>query len=356
MEHGFISGRGAQKNIHNVFSRLSYTQDHIEGIDDWEQDIPNTQFTIIHPKSIVNKVSSPDVGMEYSANPYQGCEHGCIYCYARNSHQYWGYSAGLDFESKILVKSNSPKLFRDFITRKNWDGTPISLSGNTDCYQPLERKFKLTRAILKIALEHGQPIGLITKNSLILRDLDILKEMAMKNLGMVFISINSLTKETRSKMEPRTATAQQRLKVIETLSNNGIPVGIMCAPVIPGLTDHEIPKVLKAAASAGAKWAGYTVVRLNGEISKIFEEWLHKAYPDRANKIWHSIQACHNGKVNDSEFGNRMRGTGQLAEIIRNNFRLHCRKNNLNQSMFEYDLSHFKKQQNPQLNLFETLG
>jgi DNA repair photolyase len=245
------------------------------------------------------------------------------------------------------------KLFRDFLCKKSWDGTPISLSGNTDCYQPLERKFKLTQSILKIALEHGQPIGLITKNSLILRDIDILAEMAKKNLCVVFLSINSLTKETRSKMEPRTATAQQRLKVIEALASKGIPVGIMCAPIIPGLTDHEIPKVLKAAADAGARWAGYTIVRLNGEISKIFEEWLWKAYPDRANKIWHSIQACHNGKVNDSEFGNRMKGTGQLAELIRDNFRLHCNKNNLNNSMFEYDLSHFKNQRNTQLNLFD---
>ena len=354
MERELITGRGAQKNIDNVFSRYSYSQEHIEGIDDWEQDVPNTQFTIIHPKTIVNKVHSPDVGMEYSLNPYQGCEHGCIYCYARSSHQYWGYSAGLDFESKILVKANAPKLFREHIRKKNWEGTPISLSGNTDCYQPLERKFKLTRAILKICLEHGQPVGLITKNSLILRDLDILSELASKNLCVVFISINSLTKETRSKMEPRTATAQQRLKVIETLSQHGIPVGIMCAPIIPGLTDHEIPKVLKAASDAGAKWAGYTIVRLNGEISKIFEDWLKKSYPDRANKIWHSIQDCHKGKVNDSDFGNRMRGTGHLAEIIRNNFKLHCKKYNLNQEMFEYDLSHYKKQQNTQLNLFDT--
>jgi len=352
MEKDFISGRGAQQNIHNIFSRLSYSQDHVEGIDDWEQDVPNTQFTIIHPKTIVNKVTSPDVGMQYSANPYQGCEHGCIYCYARNSHQYWGYSAGLDFESKILVKTNSPKLFKEFITKKSWDGTPISLSGNTDCYQPLERKFKLTQAILKISLEHGQPIGLITKNSLILRDIDILTEMASKNLCIVFISLNSLTKETRSKMEPRTATAQQRLKVIETLSKNGIPVGIMCAPIIPGLTDHEVPNVLKAAAEAGAKWAGYTIVRLNGEISKIFEEWLWKAYPDRANKIWHSIQSCHEGKVNNSEFGNRMKGSGHLASIIKDSFRLHCKKNKLNTTSFEYDLSHFNKNFNTQLKLF----
>lgn len=353
MERSYIQGRGAQKNVHNVFFKDEYVQEHIEGIDEWEQDKPKTAFSIVHPKSIVNKVDSPDVGMAYSANPYQGCEHGCIYCYARNSHQYWGMSAGLDFETKILVKQNAPKLFREFLKKKTWKGETISLSGNTDCYQPLERKFKLTQAILKIALEFGQPISIISKNSLVLRDLDILAEMAKKNLSAVFISINSLTEDTRLLLEPRTVTAKQRLQVIEKLSSHGIPVGIMCAPVIPGLTDHEIPKVLKAAADAGAKWAGYTNVRLNGEIGKIFQDWLFQAYPDRANKIWHSIQSCHQGKVNNSEFGNRMRGSGQLADIINNSFKLHCKRNKLNLKPMVLDSSHFNNRRDNQLNLFD---
>ncbi|MVZ67231.1 PA0069 family radical SAM protein [Sphingobacterium sp. DK4209] len=348
----FIQGRGAQANVSNIFFKQHYSRDIVEGIDEWEEDKPQTQFTIVHPKSFVNKVDSPDVGMEYSANPYQGCEHGCIYCYARNSHQYWGYSAGLDFETKIMVKANSVKLFREFITRKSWTGTPISLSGNTDCYQPLERKFELTRGILKTASQYGQPISIITKNSLILRDADIISEMSNRNLCMVFISINSLTEDTRLKLEPRTVTAKQRLHVIESLSKLGVPVGIMCAPVIPGLTDHEIPKVLKAAANAGAKWAGYTTVRLNGEIGQIFEDWLHKAYPDRANKIWHSIQSCHHGKVNDSEFGNRMKGTGKQAQMIKDSFRMHCKRNKLNVEDFEFDCSHFLKNGDQQLKLF----
>lgn len=347
-----VQGRGAQTNVHNVFEKRSYLKEHVEGIDDWEQEATKTQVTIVHPKSLVNKVTSPDVGMAYSANPYQGCEHGCIYCYARNSHQYWGYSAGLDFESKILVKANSAKLFKAFITRKGWDGSPISLSGNTDCYQPLERRFELTRHILKIALEHGQPVGLITKNSLILRDLDLLRALASKGLCRVFLSINSLNKETRGKLEPRTATALQRLKTLEKLAKNEIPVGVMCAPVIPGLTDHEIPAVLSAAASAGAKWAGYTIVRLNGEVGKLFQDWLTTAYPDRAAKIWHSIESCHHGRVNDSEFGNRMRGTGHLAEIIRDQFTLHCKRNDLNQQPFSYDFSKFRRDTDSQLDLF----
>ena len=356
MPKSHLSGRGAQSNVHNIYQRQQYVQEHIEAIDDWEREAPKTETTIVYPKSLVNKVSSPDVGMAYSANPYQGCEHGCIYCYARNSHQYWGYSAGLDFESKILVKANSARLFKSFITKKTWDGSPISLSGNTDCYQPAERRFELTRNILKVALEYGQPVGLITKNSLILRDLDLLAPLAAKGLCRVFLSINSLNKETRGKLEPRTATAEQRLHTLEKLADNGIPVGVMCAPIIPGLTDHEIPAVLAAARKAGAKWAGYTIVRLNGEIGEIFHKWLVTAFPERAAKIWHSIQSCHQGKVNDSEFGNRMRGTGKLAEMIGDQFRIHCKRNGLNVEPFDYDYSHFGNRRSHQLNLFDGVN
>ncbi|MFZ4263002.1 PA0069 family radical SAM protein [Sphingobacterium sp. HJSM2_6] len=352
MENLIFKGRGAQQNVPNVFLKESYTKEHPEGIDDWEEIDPKTQYTLVNPKTIVNKVNSPDVGMEYSLNPYQGCEHGCIYCYARNSHQYWGYSAGLDFETKILVKQNSPKLFKEFLEKKNWSGSAISLSGNTDCYQPIERKFKLTQALLKIALAYHQPISIITKNSLILRDLDLLTTMATKQLCVVYISINSLTESTRLKLEPRTVTASQRLKVIETLSKHGIPVGIMCAPVIPGLTDHEIPNVLKAASAAGAKWAGYSTVRLNGEISKIFKNWLQTAFPDRADKIWHQIQSCHHGQVNNSEFFNRMKGSGNMATMINNTFKLHCKRNKLNLSQPLLDSSLFNVKQQIQLSLF----
>lgn len=354
MEEGYLKGRGAQKNIPNKFFKASYSRDFIEGIDEWEVEKNKTQFTIVYPKSIVNKVTSPDVGMEYSLNPYQGCEHGCIYCYARNSHQYWGMSAGLDFETKIMVKNNAPKLFREFLSKKNWDGSTISLSGNTDCYQPLERKFKLTESLLKIALEFNQPVSIITKNSLIIRDLEILKQLSKKNLCVVYISINSLSEDVRLKLEPRTVTAKQRLKVIETLTNNGIPVGIMCAPIIPGLTEHEIPKIVEAASKAGAKWAGFTIVRLNGEISKIFTDWLYKAYPDRATKIINSIQSCHDGNLNDSQFGNRMKGTGKVAEIISDNFKLHCKVHKINASRYNLDSKKFNNNLNRQLNLFSS--
>jgi DNA repair photolyase len=351
LPQSYHKGRGAQFNPHNRFAKNDYVKQHDEGIDDWEDEPQKTLFILAKSKSIVNKVDSPDVGMAYSLNPYQGCEHGCTYCYARNAHEYWGFSAGLDFERKIIVKTEAPELFKKFLEKKNWDASTISLSGNTDCYQPAERKYKITRKLLEIALEYKQPIGMITKNALILRDTDILQEMAKLNLVMVYVSINSLNESVRSKMEPRTTTAKQRLRIVEELSNAGIPMGVMVAPLIPGLTDHEIPAVLKAIASAGALSAGYTVVRLNGAIASIFEDWLKKNYPDRFEKIWHSIQSCHTGNVNDSRFGDRMRGDGNIAQMIRDTFKLHCRLNHLNEKKVELNSGLFQVPK-VQLSLF----
>jgi DNA repair photolyase len=348
---GYFKGRGSQVNPHNHFLKNSYVKEHIEGIDDWEELDQKTSYIFGDAKSIVNKVDSPDVGMAYSLNPYQGCEHGCTYCYARNVHEYWGFSAGLDFERKIIVKKDAPELFKKFLSRKGWDASIISLSGNTDCYQPAERKFKITRQLLQIALDFKQPIGMITKNSLVLRDTDILQEMAKQDLCMVYVSINSLNEDLRQKMEPRTTTAKQRLKVVEDLSKAGIPVGVMVAPLIPGLSDHEIPAILKAVAERGATRVGYTVVRLNGAIGGIFKDWLEKNYPDRFDKVWHMIQSCHGGNVNDSRFGNRMRGDGNIAQLISDTFKLHSRINNLNTAAIELDSSKFKVP-NAQTSLF----
>jgi DNA repair photolyase len=339
---GYLKGRGSQVNPHNHFQKNDYVKEHVEGIDDWEEQNHKTTFILGDAKSIVNRVDSPDVGMGFSLNPYQGCEHGCTYCYARNAHEYWGFSAGLDFERKIIVKKDAPQLFKKFLEKKGWDASVISLSGNTDCYQPAERKFKITRELLQIALAYKQPIGMITKNSLVLRDIDILKEMAKDNLCMVYISINSLNEDLRLKMEPRTATASQRLKVVEQLSEAGIPVGVLVAPLIPGLSDHEVPAILKAVSERGATNAGYTVVRLNGAVSQIFKDWLEKNYPDRFDKVWHMIQACHGGQVNDSRFGNRMRGDGNIAQLISDTFKLHCRINKLNLNPVLLDSSKFK--------------
>lgn len=342
VEETYFKGRGAQINVHNKYIKNAYVQDFEEGIDDWEEENSKTTFIKGVSKSIVNKVSSPDVGMAYSANPYQGCEHGCIYCYARNSHEYWGFSAGLDFERKIIVKYDAPKLFKQFLSKKGWQAETISLSGNTDCYQPIERKTQLTRSILKIARDFNQPIGIITKNALVTRDIDILKDMAQNKLCSVYISITTVNEKLRAVMEPRTATATQRLKTIEKLTEAGIPTRVMVAPMVPGLSDHEIPSILKLAAQAGAEKAGYTVVRLNGAIHDIFKDWLQKNFPDRFEKVWHMIESCHDGNVNDSRFGQRMRGDGTIAQLIADNFKLHCKINNLNLKQYTLNSGLFK--------------
>src|SRR5690606_9096912 len=230
--------------------KAQYVTEHVEGLDEPLLSSPATQVFHETPKQIVNKVTSPDLGMMYSMNPYQGCEHGCIYCYARNSHAYWGWSAGLDFESKIIVKENAPALLEKFLLHPKWEAVPISLSGNTDCYQPLERKYEITRNILKVLARYRHPVGIISKNSLILRDLDLLKDLATDNLVNVYISITTLNEDLRRVMEPRTASGLKRLKTVEALASAGIPVGIMNAPVIPGLNHHEIPDILKAAADS----------------------------------------------------------------------------------------------------------
>ncbi len=348
----FAKGRGAQYNPKNKYLKGEYVLEHPEAIDEWEHEERKTEYIYDDSKTLVNKVTSPDVGMAFSANPYQGCEHGCIYCYARNSHEYWGYSAGVDFESRIVVKKNAPALLKKLFENKNWEPAMIALSGNTDCYQPIERKMRITRKLLEICLEYRNPVGIITKNALVLRDLDILQEMQKLNLVHVFTSITSLDEDLRRVLEPRTASYRSRLKIVETLAKHKIPAGIMNAPIIPGLNDTHMPAVLKAAAEAGAKWAGYTVVRLNGAIGPIFKDWLYKAFPDRAEKVWNLISDCHEGKVNDSRFGNRMVGDGRIAELISDQFKLYCRKYGLNETSNRLNTNDFRRVKNGQMSLF----
>jgi DNA repair photolyase len=346
----YFKGRGAQIKTANKFLKAQYVTDHVEGLDEPLFSAPTTQIFYETPKKIVNKVNSPDLSLMYSANPYQGCEHGCIYCYARNSHEYWGFNAGLDFESKIIVKKNAAALLEKFILHPDWHATPLSFSGNTDCYQPLERKMEITRGMLKIMAQYRHPVGIITKNSLVSRDLDLLKDLAQDNLVHVYISITSLTEELRRTMEPRTASATKRLQTVETLAKAGVPVGIMCAPIIPGLNHHEIPAILKAAADHGASNAGMTVVRLNGSIGKIFEDWLRKNFPDRFDKVWNQICALHGGNVNDSQFGRRMSGEGEYARTIHQLFTASKKKFFAGRSMPAMDLTKFRKGGN--LSLF----
>jgi DNA repair photolyase len=341
--HSYLAGRGAQINTKNKFLKNQTIKEHIEGIDDWEEPNSATQYLEQEVKSIVNKVESPDLSLMYSMNPYAGCEHGCIYCYARNVHEYWGYSAGLDFERKIIVKTNAPEMLRKFLMHPKWDANPIMLSGNTDCYQPAEQKYRLTRGLLKVCNEFNQPVGILTKNSWIIKDKDVLQEMAKKRLVSAMVSITSFNEDLRRVMEPRTTTAKQRLKVIEELSNAGIHMGIMMGPMIPGLNEHEMQRIMKAAKDAGAKFTAYTFIRLNGAIKFLFHDWLYKNFPDRADRVWHLIENSHDGKVNDSRWGVRMRGEGNIAEMVRQQYRKYGKLYGMNEDRWELDTTIFRR-------------
>ncbi|MBS1730986.1 MAG: PA0069 family radical SAM protein [Bacteroidetes bacterium] len=339
----YIEGRGAQLNTKNRFLIHESTRENVEAIDEWELSDIHTKYIEQEAKSIVNKVDSPDVGMFYSMNPYQGCEHGCIYCYARNAHEYWGYSAGIDFESKIIVKKNAPKLLRKFLMHPKWACVPISISGNTDCYQPAERKYQLTRQLLEVCLEFNQPVGLITKNACMIRDKDIFKKLAAKNLVSILVSITSFNEDLRRAMEPRTTTARQRLRIIQELSAAGVRMGVMLGPMIPGLNDHEMQSIMKKASEAGAVFSAYTFIRLNGAVKNLFHDWLYKNFPQRADKVWHSIEHGHGGRVNDNRWKIRMRGEGPEAEMVRQQFLKYNKLYGLNAERWGLDTHLFKK-------------
>ncbi len=322
-----IKGRGAQKNMPNKFDRYRHIPD-IEylnycEVEKEEQAVdPHTHFHSIFPKTIVNKVTSPDLRFQYSMNPYQGCEHGCVYCYARNSHQYWGYGPGLDFEKQVLFKENAPLLLEKTLRKKGWIPHTIVLSGNTDCYQPIERQKELTRQCLKVMLQYKHPVGIITKNALLLRDLDLLQELAKDNLVKVNISITSLSEETRRAMEPRTSTIKKRFIAVERLAQHQIPVAVMMAPIIPGINSHEIFPLLKRASEAGAWTAHYSLIHLNGAVGELFTDWIEKTWPDRASKVLQLIKSCHNGKLNESRFNKRFKGEGEIARQIAQQFKI----------------------------------
>tara|TARA_R110001632_G_scaffold169221_4_gene288051 strand:- start:1472 stop:2569 length:1098 start_codon:yes stop_codon:yes gene_type:complete len=359
-----IKGRGAQSQIGNRFFELHHEERddfkeyrfraRLNDVGQESEDLlpPKTIYISTFPKSIVNKVMSPDVGMEYSLNPYQGCEHGCVYCYARNSHEFWGYGAGLDFEQKILVKKNAVELLEKKFQSKSWIAAPIVMSGNTDCYQPLERNLQLTRKLLMVFLKYKHPVGIITKNSLITRDLDILKELAADNLVKVILSITSLSEETRRLLEPRTASIKRRLETIEKLSEAGIPVGVMIAPIIPGINSHEIIPLVKEVSKRGALQIGHTIVRLNGAIASIFEDWIRKAMPDKADKVLHQIANCHGGQLNDSQYGRRMKGEGQIAAQINRQFVIAKGKYGVDKKIPPLNCASFIKAKCGQLTIF----
>ncbi len=348
-----MKGKGAQYNPSNPFTSLVVGNYHEEGIDEnISNETPRTSLFVESPKNVLSRNDSPDLKWNYSVNPYQGCEHGCVYCYARNSHTYWGFSAGLDFESKIIIKPDVADTLEKQLSHPKWKVQPVMLSGNTDCYQPVERKLKLTRSVLEVMLKYRNPVSVITKNALIIRDLDLLEELAKMRLVHVNFSVTTLDEQLRARLEPRTSATVKRLEAMRKLSNAGVPVGVMTAPIIPGLNHHEIPVLLESSANSGAMEAGYTVVRLNGQIKEIFENWIWKIYPERAEKVLNQIKELHGGNLNDSNWTTRLKGAGNVASMIDQLFK-HSRKKYLNDlKMPDYNLSYFRK--GGAYNLFEV--
>lgn len=315
-----------------------------------------TEFLRDHAKTILAENSSPDIGFRFSINPYRGCEHGCAYCYARPTHEYLGYSAGLDFESKILVKEEAPKLLREKFMSKTWEPQVVAMSGNTDCYQPVERKLQLTRRCLAVFSEFRNPLVIITKNQLVTRDIDLLKPLAEANAVRVVVSVTSLDNQLASELEPRTSRPAARLAAIRALSENGISVSVNAAPMIPGLNDHEMPKILEAAAEAGARFAGYTPVRLPLAVTEIFSTWLETHRPLRKEKILNLIRDLRGGALNDSQFGSRMHGKGPVAEQLEQMFKVYTAKYGLNQKREPLSSEHFRRppEVRDQLSFFES--
>jgi DNA repair photolyase len=339
-------GRGSQIDPPNRFGgtyhevdleNLEHDEDHLEGL----RRRP-TEYLPDRSRTIVAENDSHDVGFRYSINPYRGCTHGCAYCFARPTHEYLGFGAGLDFETKIMVKEDAPELFRAFLARDGWAAHPIAMSGVTDCYQPAERRYRLTRGCLEVAREARQPMSIITKNALVLRDLDLLREMARGRRIHVYLSITTLDAKLARSMEPRTSTPAARLRAVRELSGAGVPVGVLVAPVIPGLTDSEIPAILAEAKEAGAGAAGYTLLRLPMAVAPVFTEWLERTHPGHAERVLGRVRAARGGKLNVSEFGARMRGTGEMAGQIVALFRLYARKYGLDGPLPGLDGSEFR--------------
>lgn len=339
-------GRGAGSNPTGRFEANRIEVDD-EGqairaeFNEGDEVLARTQFLKDATRTIVTENKSPDIGFRYSINAYRGCEHGCAYCYARPTHEYLGHSAGIDFESKIYVKENAAELLHERLMKPSWEGEPIFMSGITDCYQPAERKFELTRSCLRVLSRFNNPVGIITKNRLVTRDIDLLAPMARKNLCLVMISMTSLDPSLSTALEPRTSVPLARLQAVRELAAAGIYVGVNLAPMIPGLNDHEMPAILKAAKEAGAKFAGYTPVRLPLTVLPVFTEWLELHRPERKDKILSLIRSMRGGKLNEAEFGSRMTGEGPLAEHMSQMFNLYARREGLNQEDFNFSRDHF---------------
>lgn len=346
-------GRGASNNPKNRFESI-----HREAEDEAEEEEPSpkTSFLPDHSKTIIATNDSPDVGFDAGINPYRGCEHGCVYCYARPTHEYLGFSAGLDFETKILVKENAPDLLRRSLTHARWVPQVLALSGGTDPYQPAERRWQLTRRCLEVLAEFRNPVVVITKNERVTRDLDLLAELARHDAVAVYLSITTLRADLCAILEPRTSRPERRLKAVERLAHAGIPVGVLVSPVIPGLTDEEIPALVAQAAASGARFAGMIPLRLPHAVQSIFEAWLEAHLPDRKMKILHRIRSIRGGRLNDPNFGSRMEGEGHFARQIHDLFELACRKAGIAGAAPTLSTDRFRRPSGEQMGLYDGEG
>jgi DNA repair photolyase len=355
--HPALRGRGASTNPANRFDRIELVPDPSADPDD--EPALRTVFLRDSSSSVLARNDSPDVGFSASVNPYRGCETGCPYCYARPTHEYLGFSAGLDFETRILVKEDAPQLLRRELSSPKWVPQVVALSGVTDPYQPVERRLRLTRRCLHVLAEYRNPVIVITKNRRVTRDIDILRDLASVEAAAVFLSVTTLDPEVARVMEPRASTPARRLAAIQALAAAGIPTGVMVAPVIPALTDHELPAIVAAAAEAGARYAGFTMLRLPHGVKELFQNWLAEHFPDRKDKVLNRIREIRGGKLNDSEFGSRMRGEGVFAEQVASMFALASRRAgitgrgpNLSTASFRVPIPSSPSEEGVQLGLF----
>lgn len=337
-------GRGAASNLSGRFE--AHTREVFDdGWDAIDDDLPplQTEVAVDASRTLIARNSSPDIPFDRSINPYRGCEHGCVYCFARPTHAWLGLSPGQDFESKLLMKPDAAVLLRQELARPGYRPRVIALGTNTDPYQPIERSHGITRQILEVLSDCRHPVGIVTKSSLIARDADILGPMAEQRLARAYISITTLDRDLARRMEPRAPTPAKRLKAIEALSRAGVPVGVMFAPIIPGLNDHEMEDVLAAARDAGARTGSYVLLRLPLEIKDLFTEWLQAHYPDRAERVMTLVRDCRGGRAYDSEWGKRMKGSGPFADMVARRFAMACRRNGLDKRSWEMDTTLFRK-------------
>jgi len=345
-----LHGRGSASNPKNRFESVEHIPEPADENDDGSS--PRTQFFPDLSKTLIAYNDSPDVGFDASINPYRGCEHGCVYCYARPTHEYLGFSSGLDFETKIMVKEDAPELLRNELSSPKWQPQLVALSGNTDCYQPVEKKKQITRRCLEVFLEFRNPVAIITKNQLVTRDIDILAELAKFNCIGVTISVTTLDHQLSSVLEPRASRPLHRLAAIKMLAEAGVPVGYLQAPMIPGLTDAEAPEIAMAAARAGATFSGYVALRLPHAVKELFVNWLEQHYPEKKEKILHRVMEIRSGKLNDPNFKSRMRGEGIFAQQMAELFEVARKKSGIRARWPEFSVEYFRRPGGSQLGLF----